>query len=391
MFRKMPFILLFLIGAVVLLDPYLPYTLKSILFGMSLSIKSLIIFFLPLIIFGLLFKVAASLAHRATKIIFLILGCVCLSNFCSTLVSYGVGSWVYQFDLPLVLPQNLQELEPYWAFSLPKLIPNDKSMFAGLILGVLSSLFKPTWASQVSVYFEGVISKVLASLTLLIPLFVMGFVVKLQYDGVMARIIEDYALIFGIIAVAQFGYIAFLYLVLNQFNLKSFLRCIQNMLPATIAGFSTMSSAAAMPLTIMGAEQNTENPDLVRSVIPATVNVHLMGDCFAIPIFAFAVLKNYGIAEPTFFTYLIFAFYFVLAKFSVAAVPGGGILVMLPILESHLGFNGEMMSLITALYILFDPVITSANVLGNGGFSLLIGKIAAGLKVFRPQVEEDLG
>jgi Na+/H+-dicarboxylate symporter len=59
-------------------------------------------------------------------------------------------------------------------------------------------------------------------------------------------------------------------------------------------------------------------------MIPATVNIHLMGDCFAIPIFAFAILKSFGIAEPTTFSYLMFAISFVLAKFSVAAVPGGG-------------------------------------------------------------------
>jgi Na+/H+-dicarboxylate symporter len=110
------------------------------------------------------------------------------------------------------------------------------------------------------------------------------------------------------------------------------------------------------------------------------VNVHLIGDCFAIPIFAFAVLKNFGMADPSFLTYLVFAGYFVMAKFSVAAIPGGGIIVMLPILESTLGFNAEMMSLITALYILFDPVITSANVFGNGGFASLMGKIYAKYK-----------
>ncbi len=49
-----------------------------------------------------------------------------------------------------------------------------------------------------------------------------------------------------------------------------------------------------------------------------------MGDCFAIPIFAFAVLKNFGHFEPAFMDYFIFAVYFMLAKFSVAAVPGGG-------------------------------------------------------------------
>ncbi len=34
-----------------------------------------------------------------------------------------------------------------------------------------------------------------------------------------------------------------------------------------------------------------------------------------------------------------------------------------------------MLSLITALYILFDPFITSANVLGNGAFARIIDKL----------------
>jgi Na+/H+-dicarboxylate symporter len=148
------------------------------------------------------------------------------------------------------------------------------------------------------------------------------------------------------------------------------------MLPAVISGFTTMSSAASMPLTIIGVENNAKNKEVARVVVPSTVNIHLIGDCFAIPIFAYAILKSFGMSEPTLMNYLIFTFYFVLAKFSVAAIPGGGIIVMLPILERYLGFNAEMMSLITALYILFDPVITCANVLGNGAFALLIDRFS---------------
>ena len=107
----------------------------------------------------------------------------------------------------------------------------------------------------------------------------------------------------------------------------------------------------------------------------ATVNIHLIGDCFAIPILAYAVLKSYGVTEPSLIHYTVFACYFVLAKFSVASIPGGGILVMLPILESYLGFDSAMLSLITALYILFDPVITCANVLGNGAFAKMMDQI----------------
>ena len=79
--------------------------------------------------------------------------------------------------------------------------------------------------------------------------------------------------------------------------------------------------------------------------------------------------------EPSLVEYMVFALYFVIAKFSVAAIPGGGILVMLPILEKHLGFTGEMMSLITSIYILFDPVITFGNVFGNGAFAKAIDRL----------------
>lgn len=385
MFKKMPFILMAIIVAIIISEPLMSLEMKSILYGISLSIKSLIVFLLPLIIFGLLFKVASQLAHNATKLIVLIFASVCLSNFVSTFLSYMVRSVVFHLDLSLILPQNVQELEPYWTFALPQLIANDKAMFGGLILGVVGSLLRPTLAHKVSGFLEKVVMKALSLFTFLIPLFVAGFVVKLQHEGLISQILQDYALIFLVIALAQFTYIGLIYLVVNRFSMGNCVRSLRNMLPAAITGFSTMSSAAAMPLTILGAEENASDPALVRSVIPATVNIHLIGDCFAIPIFALAVLKTYGVADPSISSYLIFAFYFVLAKFSVAAVPGGGILVMLPILEAHLGFNAEMMSLITALYILFDPVITSANILGNGGFAQAMGKIAPHFKRLTPE------
>ena len=83
----------------------------------------------------------------------------------------------------------------------------------------------------------------------------------------------------------------------------------------------------------------------------------------------------FKLKETLLLNYFMFVVYFVIAKFSVAGIPGGGIIVMLPILESYLGFNSEMMSLITALYILFDPINTCINVLGNGAFAKMIDNI----------------
>lgn len=375
MFRKMPFILLAIILLVFFIDPFIPIYLKQFLYSLSLSVKSLIIFMLPLIIFMLLFKTISQLSRTATKMIFLILVALCCSNFLSTMISYQIGSIIYQLDLSITMPADQINLMPSWSFALPKLIANDHAMFAGIFFGILFSLFKPALGLKISHYFEKAIHQMLSMLTFVIPIFISGFIIKLIHDKLIHTIIYDYSLIFILVAISQFIYIACIYLVSNRFNVFSFLQALKNMLPAAITGFSSMSSAAAMPLSIIGTEKNTKNPSLTRLTTPITVNTHLIGDCFAIPIFAFAIMKNFGILEPTFFAYLLFALYFVMAKFSVAAIPGGGIIVMLPILESQLGFTAEMSSLITALYILFDPVITCTNILGNGGFALTLSKL----------------
>lgn len=371
----MPYILAIIIALIAFLDPYVPLTYKSFLYALSLSIKSFIVFLLPAIIFALLFKTVAKLGSGATKLILFLLGAVCCSNFLSTLISYQIGSAIYKANLSLSLPLASQELVPAWTFALPKWIANDHAMFAGLILGIFCSFIRPKLASQLADIFDKVVNRLLKVIVAIIPLFIAGFMVKLVHDKVLQNMIHEYALIMSLVALSVFSYILFIYSVANSFRLKPFMESLRNMFPAAITAFGSMSSAATLPLTILATEKNTQDPPLTRLVIPTTVNIHLMGDCFAIPIFAFAILKNFNLVEPEFLSYLIFALYFVLAKFSVAAIPGGGILVMLPILESHLGFTGEMSSLITALYILFDPIITCANVMGNGGFAQLLSRL----------------
>lgn len=372
MLHKTPLLLLIIIALILIFDGVMPLPVKTFLFSMSLTIKTFIVFLLPFIIFSLLFNVAVKLAKQASAVLLLLLLAICCSNFISTWLSHYIGMIVYGWDHTLNIPRQMNSLTPYWDFSLPKILDNDKAMFVGIFLGLILPMLSQKKAYALARFFEILVKQILTILTYIIPIFVTGFICKLQADGVMLAIFRDYSVIFAIIALAQVSYISFLYLFANGFQMINFRRSLKNMLPAAITGFSTMSSAAAMPLTIMASEKNARNRDLARSLVPATVNVHLIGDCFAIPIFAFAILKSYGLEMPSEFSYLMFASYFIVAKFSVAAIPGGGILVMLPILEKYLGFNGDMLSLITALYILFDPVITCANVLGNGAFVMIM-------------------
>ena len=109
--------------------------------------------------------------------------------------------------------------------------------------------------------------------------------------------------------------------------------------------------------------------------MPATVNIHMIGDSICIPIMAMILLIAFGHPIPTLIGYLIFAMTFVVTKFSGAGVPGGSILVMIPVLESCLGFTPEMTALITICYMLLDPICTAGNVIGNNLFVIHFNKL----------------
>jgi Na+/H+-dicarboxylate symporter len=147
-------------------------------------------------------------------------------------------------------------------------------------------------------------------------------------------------------------------------------RFIKNVVPAMVTAFGSASSAAALPLSIQAAEKNLKKKPNAGVIVPSIVNIHLVGDCFFIPLIAITVMTSLGMEFPPLRSYLIFAAHFMLAKFAVAAVPGGGVLVMIPVLQTYLGLSSDMLALVTAIYILFDPLITTCNVAGNACFAI---------------------
>lgn len=375
MFHKMPFILVAIILLVVFLNPWIPLDCKTYLYGLSLTLKSLIVFLLPFFVFCLLFKTAVDLSKKASKWILFILAGICLSNFISVIVGYFVGHVAYQFDLTIPDSAAAMQLEPAFNILVPKLFENSHAMFCALILGVLLGSFKPTFAEKVALKLEKIGNVILKGFLYVIPVFLIGSMIKMIHEGSFGVMLKNYSAMFALMLATLLAYMFLIYFVANSFRIRGVISSFKNMAPAVIAGFGSMSSAAAMPFTILGTEKNAKNPEVAKAVIPISVNNHLIGDGLAIPIFAFAVMKSFGVSDVSFMSYLVFAFFFVLAKFSAAGVPGGGMIVLLPVLETHMGFNAEMLSLITTIYILFDPIITSANILGNGGFAMILGRL----------------
>ncbi|MDR0393075.1 MAG: dicarboxylate/amino acid:cation symporter [Puniceicoccales bacterium] len=375
----MPIIFLFTLVFPALYGHLLPDATTSFFYALSLTIKECIIFVLPLVIFSLLYTSFGRIGVGSLRFLIFIAPLICFSNFINTLLSYLLSNGCIKIGILSVIPsvqQGHSSVIPLFSFSLPPIISNDLALLAGVLGGIASSLMKfNKLHARVSMIAEKFMKCFFKLLIPLMPLFIFGTALKLNCDEMISLVLSKYLVVMEIFVFSAYGYVLLQLFVLSGFHFGRWIDYLKNLLPAVVTGFGSMSSAAALPLSIKAAEANLKNKDNTAIIVPLSVNIHLVGDCFFIPFVAVAILTSFGQELPNISTYLVFAVHFIMAKFAVAAVPGGGILVMLPILQNYLGFNADMLGLITALYVLFDPFITACNVTGNGSLAIIFDKI----------------
>jgi Na+/H+-dicarboxylate symporter len=258
---------------------------------------------------------------------------------------------------------------------IPKIISNDITLVAGVLLGLILVICKNGLAIRLAQKFDTFTKLFFKGLTPIMPLFIAGMTMKLQHDGILKSICEQYLPILFIFVISAFGWIFLQFFVFSGFRFSKFSEYIKNTLPAMLTALGSMSSAVALPLSIKAAEKNLIEKRNAGIIAPSVVNIHLVGDCFFIPMIALTVMVSFGMKFPTMREYILFTLHFVITKFAVAAVPGGGVIVMIPVMQNYLGLSVEMTALVTALYILFDPLITTCNVFGNASLSIIFDKI----------------
>ncbi|NCP61953.1 MAG: dicarboxylate/amino acid:cation symporter [Alphaproteobacteria bacterium] len=373
---KMPLILITEIIVCLLFGDFIPLSLKSGLYAVSLTLKEILLFVLPFVIFSFLLNSIGILKKGAFSFVALAFSMVVISNFTATVFGGFLGIFTLGslgFIEKITLSQDV--LKPLWHFDLPQLISNDTALFSGLAAGVVLSLTGHQKSQEVAQkLYKASFFFLKRCFIPVLPLFILGFILKMQHDGLLISVLQHYLPIAILIIFVSVSYILTLFAVALGFDRTRWVQGVKNLVPGMLTGFTTMSSASTMPLVIDAVEKNTTEP-FATGVVPVSINTHLVGDCFSMSIQAVAILISFGYDLPSLTDFLLFAVFFVIARFAVAGVPGGGVLMTLPVFEKYLGFSGEMLSLITALYILFDPLITPVNVLGHGTFAQLFEKL----------------
>lgn len=345
---------------------------KNFLYSSSLFIKAILSWVLPFTVFIYIVYTVTSFEKGAVRFVIFLLLFEFASNFISIWYGYlsaNIFSKVRCAALPFVDSDSLTQI---FSFPLkkPQWLSCDKGVFAGISMGLV--LRKSAFVLKLKASADFILTKIFSKL---IPIFVLGIYANMHHKHIVQSIVYDYGAVTLQLIVAIYFYIFLVYFVASSLKFRETLRMLKNMLPAWLMGLTTGCSLSTMPLTISCVSKNAKDPELAKGIIPATTNIQQVGDCIMMSfVWCFIYAQFFG-ELPSFHKWVSFSFLFTLARFTVTAVVGGAVFILLPLVESELNFGPEMISIFITLNMLFDPIVTASNIIGNGGLYLIFEKI----------------
>lgn len=371
------------LGLYICFAAYLPFHAHQSFYTISLFIKDLLVWMMPLTVGFFIANTVAGFERKAPLFIMTIVTFEALSNFSSVMYSYVWGHALIDrlpslhataFDESFNALWRLPFVKPIWWAA-------DKGCLVGLILGCFSAFVRSS-SLRSFLYIGKIIAQGMLTqfFSRLIPLFILGFAAHMYCSGILVHVFKNYATILLWLILMIFIYISVIFAIGSGWRVKLMLQHMRNLMPAWTLALSSGCSLSTMPWTIQGASKNLEDPHLAEAIIPATTNIQQVGDCIAQTFLCFVIYTQFFGSPPPFQMWFLFTLIFVLARFATAAVLGGAIFIMLPIYEQYLNFTPDMIAIILALNVVLDPLITSSNVLANGGLCRLFEKVWSKVK-----------
>lgn len=357
---------------------FLPPTFHQFLYTVSIFIKDLLIWMMPLTVGFFIANAVISFERRAPFFILLLVLFETVSNLSSVWYAYGAAHIVADqlaTAKAVALDHNFNAL---WRLGLekPEWWSAEKGSIVGLLLGCLTAFNSKTSLKGIILRGKTIVEWILTRIfARLIPLFVLGFAAQMHQTHMLTHVLTHYSLLILWLTSFLFIYISFLFLLGAGFSLPRFIENIKNLLPATGIALMSGCSLSTMPWTISGTSKNLRTPSLAQAIIPATTNIQQIGDCIAQSFLCCLIYTYFYGHVPDMATWFSFSIVFVLARFATAAVLGGAIFVMLPIYEGYLHFTPEMIAIILTLNVILDPLITSTNVIANGALCRIFERV----------------
>ena len=349
-------------------------------------------FFVPVLIFALIAPAIAGLGRGAGKWLGVTAGVAYGSTIISGLIAWGTASALYPTLLAGkslvtdVADPEAGGLTPYFSVEMPPPLEVMSALLLAFVVGLSMTAVKSDNLYNVLEELNAMVLKVVTTFVIpLLPVYIFGTFLNLG----MNENFGDTMSAMGVVLVLSI--VMTLVIVLLQYFLAGAVAgvnpftALKNMLPAYFTALGTSSSAATIPVTYESTLKNKVEEEVAGFVVPLCATIHLSGSMMKITLYALSIvyMANLDITGGQ-----IIGFLLLLGIMMIAApgVPGGAIMAAVGLLQSNLGFDESMVSLMIASYIVVDSFGTAANVTGDGAIALIVNKLAGG-KIKGQQLE----
>ena len=366
-----------------LIGTFLPYEITEFFIAVNIIISKLLNFSIPLIIIAFVTKGISSLESSGQM-----LGiATCISYvfmICAAFFSYFTSTNLFPNFLTDI-PNNIFEsismptgsvFSQLSQINVPPIMDVVPALILAFILGIGISSIKGIYIKEIFNEFHEIINLMVQKLIVpILPVYILGIFAKMTASGQVFKILLVFSKVFIVIIALHIITLFVQYFIAGIVAQKNPFKLLKNIIPAYLSAIATQSSVAVIPITIDCSKKNGVSSNIADFVLPLCSTIHLSGSVISITACSVAVMLVSG--KPIDFASMV-PFMMILGVMMVAApgVPCGAILAASGILQSILGFDSSMLSLIIALHVAQDGFGTACNVSGDGSIAVILDTLS---------------
>lgn len=341
----------------------------------SVLFAQILRFIVPLLVLGLVTPSIYSLGKGAGKMLLVVVLLAYVSTILAGLFSFGCASAIMPHILSAGNLSAGQEGEvitfaPYIDLKIAPLCDILTALCLSFMCGICCIYIKGDALKRGFDEFGEVVKMTIEKAIIpFMPLYIFTMMCEMSASGKMSVVMGSGVKIIATGIILSILYLVIQYLIAGAVAGKSPFKCLWNMLPAYVTGFSICSSSAVIPVTQRCTLKNGVSEEVTNFVVPLCSNVHMCGSVIKLTTTSVAVAYMMGtpIAPGVFLNFLL-----VLGVATVASpgVMSGVLMASLGFMETILGFSPEMIALVMTIYMALDGYGPACNVTGDGAIAL---------------------
>lgn len=287
-------------------------------------------FIVPLLVLGLVTPSVANLGRGAGKMLLSVI----IISYLSTI---GAGFFAYGFSSSL-LPHYLsigeisasalegKAFQPYFNIKFPPICDILTALLLSFMLSVGIIFTKASGLKKAFDEFGEIVKLTIERAIIpLLPFYIFTMICEMSAAGHLSTVMGTGIKVIATGVILSICYLIMQYIIAGLAAKKNPFKCLWNIVPAYLTGFSICSSSAAIPVTLECTMKNGATKEIANFTVPLCSTVHMCGSTIKLVTTSVAVMYLSGMN----ISFALFANFILLQGISAVAAPGvmGGVLM----------------------------------------------------------------